>query len=103
MINYANTWYIHGVYRCSSIAMVFPQAPPRPLANSFDMARQLRQAASGHVTLHMAFSHWELSEDAFQRSPFTSPDFFGEGMMMYMDNCGCFIVVYHLYIAKFNL
>lgn len=38
-----------------------------PLANSFDLARQLRQAASGHVTFHMAFSHWELSEeDPFQ-------------------------------------
>ena len=35
-----------------------------PLANSFDLARQLRQAASGHVSLHVAFSHWELSEAA---------------------------------------
>ena len=40
---------------------------PRPLANSFDLARQLRQAASGHVTFHMAFSHWELSEDGAQK------------------------------------
>ncbi|CAK9002426.1 Ribosome assembly protein 1 (EF-2 like GTPase) (Elongation factor-like 1), partial [Durusdinium trenchii] len=38
-----------------------------PLANSFDLAKQLRQAASGHVSFHVAFSHWELSEeDPFQ-------------------------------------
>ncbi|CAJ1429503.1 unnamed protein product [Effrenium voratum] len=38
-----------------------------PLANSFELARQLRQAASGHVSFHRAFSHWDLcEEDPFQ-------------------------------------
>ncbi|OLP84628.1 Ribosome assembly protein 1 [Symbiodinium microadriaticum] len=45
-----------------------------PLANSFDLAKDLRQAASGHVSFHCAFSHWELSEeDPFQEASLT-PD-----------------------------
>eukprot|EP00438_Fugacium_kawagutii_P034076 Skav205997 [mRNA] locus=scaffold2084:257840:258154:- [translate_table: standard] len=65
-------FYVHAfLYRDSTqhdptsppTTMTLHNNSPRPLANSFDMARQLRQAASGHVTFHMAFSHWELSED----------------------------------------
>merc|ERR1719313_1415188 len=34
-----------------------------PLADSFGLPTALRQAASGHVSMHCAFSHWEQSEE----------------------------------------
>lgn len=43
-----------------------------PLADSFGLAHDLRQAASGHVALHCAFSHWEQSEqDPFAEATLT--------------------------------
>lgn len=46
-----------------------------PLANSFDIAQDLRQAASGHVSFHCAFSHWEQSEDdPFQEASLTAEE-----------------------------
>lgn len=45
-----------------------------PLVDSFGLALDLRAAASGHVAFHMAYSHWELSEDdPFQEASLT-PD-----------------------------
>jgi len=45
-----------------------------PLADSFSIHHDLREAASGHVAFHCAFSHWELSEeDPFQEASLT-PD-----------------------------
>merc|ERR1712048_664842 len=34
-----------------------------PLADSFGLAHGLRSAASGHVSFHCAFSHWEQTEE----------------------------------------
>merc|ERR550537_1193475 len=34
-----------------------------PLADSFGLAQDLRAAASGQVSFHCAFSHWEQSDD----------------------------------------
>merc|ERR1712137_1203118 len=46
-----------------------------PLADSFGLAQDLRQAASGHVSLHCAFSHWEQSEeDPFQEASLTQEE-----------------------------
>eukprot|EP00931_Biecheleriopsis_adriatica_P115861 TRINITY_DN91613_c0_g1_i1.p1 TRINITY_DN91613_c0_g1~~TRINITY_DN91613_c0_g1_i1.p1 ORF type:complete len:701 (-),score=152.74 TRINITY_DN91613_c0_g1_i1:48-2150(-) len=46
-----------------------------PLADSFGLAHDLRSAASGHVSFHCAFSHWELSEeDPFQEASLTAEE-----------------------------
>lgn len=46
-----------------------------PLADSFGIAQDLRQAASGHVSFHCAFSHWEQSEDdPFQEASLTAEE-----------------------------
>lgn len=46
-----------------------------PLADSFGLAHDLRQAASGHVSFHCAFSHWELTEeDPFQEASLTAEE-----------------------------
>ncbi|CAK0819002.1 unnamed protein product, partial [Prorocentrum cordatum] len=53
-----------------------------PLADSFGLAQDLRQAASGNVSLHCAFSHWEQSEDdPFQEASLTAEELedLGEG------------------------
>lgn len=43
-----------------------------PLADSFGLAHDLRAAASGHVSFHCAFSHWEQTEDdPFQEASLT--------------------------------
>mmetsp|Transcript_75758 Transcript_75758/g.214153 ORF Transcript_75758/g.214153 Transcript_75758/m.214153 type:complete len:1054 (+) Transcript_75758:51-3212(+) len=46
-----------------------------PLAESFGLAHDLRTAASGHVSFHCAFSHWEQSEeDPFQEASLTAEE-----------------------------
>jgi len=46
-----------------------------PLADSFGLAQDLRSAASGHVSFHCAFSHWEQSEeDPFQEATLTAEE-----------------------------
>jgi len=46
-----------------------------PLADSFGMAQDLRSAASGNVAFHMAYSHWEQSEeDPFQEASLTAQE-----------------------------
>lgn len=46
-----------------------------PLADSFGLAHDLRQAASGHISFHCAFSHWEQSEeDPFQEATLTAEE-----------------------------
>eukprot|EP00442_Polarella_glacialis_P001055 CAMPEP_0115116006 /NCGR_PEP_ID=MMETSP0227-20121206/43027_1 /TAXON_ID=89957 /ORGANISM="Polarella glacialis, Strain CCMP 1383" /LENGTH=1060 /DNA_ID=CAMNT_0002516779 /DNA_START=121 /DNA_END=3300 /DNA_ORIENTATION=- len=46
-----------------------------PLADSFGLAHDLRQAASGHVSFHCAFSHWEQTEDdPFQEASLTAEE-----------------------------
>lgn len=46
-----------------------------PLADSFGLAHDLRSAASGHVSFHCAFSHWELvEEDPFQEASLTAEE-----------------------------
>lgn len=46
-----------------------------PLADSFHIAMDLREAASGHVTFQCAFSHWEQSEeDPFQEASLTAEE-----------------------------
>merc|ERR1712232_96560 len=43
-----------------------------PLADSFGLAHDLRAAASGQISFHCAFSHWEQSdEDPFQEATLT--------------------------------
>jgi ribosome assembly protein 1 len=46
-----------------------------PLADSFGFAHDLRSAASGQVSFHCAFSHWEQSEDEpFQEGTLTAEE-----------------------------
>lgn len=46
-----------------------------PLADSFGLAHDLRAAASGQVSFHCAFSHWERSEeDPFQEATLTAEE-----------------------------
>lgn len=46
-----------------------------PLADSFGLAHSLRTAASGQVSFHCAFSHWEQSEDdPFQEVSLTAEE-----------------------------
>jgi len=51
-----------------------------PLADSFGLAEDVRRAASGHVSLHCAFSHWEQSEeDPFFESCLTADEIDEQG------------------------
>eukprot|EP00927_Polykrikos_kofoidii_P072767 TRINITY_DN68859_c0_g1_i1.p1 TRINITY_DN68859_c0_g1~~TRINITY_DN68859_c0_g1_i1.p1 ORF type:complete len:1204 (+),score=224.66 TRINITY_DN68859_c0_g1_i1:171-3614(+) len=46
-----------------------------PLADSFGMALDLRSAASGQISFHCAFSHWEQSDDdPFQEASLTAEE-----------------------------
>eukprot|EP00929_Paragymnodinium_shiwhaense_P060762 TRINITY_DN30332_c0_g1_i1.p1 TRINITY_DN30332_c0_g1~~TRINITY_DN30332_c0_g1_i1.p1 ORF type:complete len:1087 (+),score=290.29 TRINITY_DN30332_c0_g1_i1:73-3333(+) len=46
-----------------------------PLADSFGLAHDLRSAASGQVSFHCNFSHWEQSEeDPFQEASMTAEE-----------------------------
>lgn len=46
-----------------------------PLADSFGLAHDLRQAASGQVSFHCAFSHWEQTDDdPFQEASLTADE-----------------------------
>jgi len=59
-----------------------------PLVDSFCIAQDLREAASGHVTFHCAFSHWELSEeDPFQESCLTAEELEEMGEQPIQPNC----------------
>merc|ERR1712137_574544 len=58
-----------------------------PLADSFGLAQDLRQAASGHVSLHCAFSHWELSEeDPFFEASLTAEEIDEQGDQPFLVN-----------------
>jgi translation elongation factor EF-G len=46
-----------------------------PLESSFELARELRGAASGHVTFQCAFSHWQqCEEDPYAESTMTEEE-----------------------------